>query len=188
MTVTEIVGHAFCRWPLDNGDYRMYYNKQYERWALFFKNKYVKGSIRRLDQHGGHKGQAQSLDLRTTQVFDINKLKSPVQTHARCIQSGGNNTRTRLYKDKLICMHAGCTTPDLPLLWLRLAPCTGAIEGVYAAYIDHQRWVDWDKMTCGMTAMKICRMDQGPKVSNSTFEDGPFPMDQFKFFTLKIQR
>ena len=116
VTVTEIVGHAFCRWPLDNGDYRMYYNKQYERWALFFKNKYVKGSIRRLDQHGGHKGQAQSLDLRTTQVFDINKLKSPVQTHARCIQSGGNNTRTRLYKDKLICMHAGCTTPDLPLL------------------------------------------------------------------------
>ena len=46
-----------CRWPLLPG-YKMYFNKQLERWALHYHNKYVKGSIRRLDETGGHSGRA----------------------------------------------------------------------------------------------------------------------------------
>jgi hypothetical protein len=34
----------------------MYFNKQYERWSLNYKNKYVKGSVARFDKHGSHQG------------------------------------------------------------------------------------------------------------------------------------
>ena len=43
------------RWQLKEG-YRMYFNKQYERWSLNYKNKYVKGSVARFDKHGSHQG------------------------------------------------------------------------------------------------------------------------------------
>lgn len=34
----------------------MYFNKQYDRWTLNYKNKYVRGSVARLDKHGSHQG------------------------------------------------------------------------------------------------------------------------------------
>ena len=52
-----MAGACLCaRLPLRDG-YRMYFNKQAERWSLYYENKYVKGSSARLDACGSHQGR-----------------------------------------------------------------------------------------------------------------------------------
>ena len=49
------------RWPLLPG-FTMYFNRQFDRWALFHAHKYVKGSAAKLAEYGGHRGLDVSLN------------------------------------------------------------------------------------------------------------------------------